>query len=68
MPGVEIEILRATVAGGEAVEPGAKVLVSAQEAALLCRMGKAKPVVAEAETASAEPEAEAATTPKRKRS
>ncbi|MCE7982537.1 MAG: hypothetical protein DYG89_15205 [Caldilinea sp. CFX5] len=65
---VAVVIVRATVAGGQAVEPGATVTVSAREAELLCRLGKARPVVIEAETASAEPEAEAAVTPKRKRS
>lgn len=67
MPTVEVEILRGTVAGGVAVEPGQVVTVSAAEAETLIRLRKAKPVTPEAETTSAEPEAEAAVTPKRKR-
>ena len=67
MPTVEIEILRGTVAGGVAVEPGQKVTVSAAEAETLIRLRKAKPVMPDVETASAEPEAEAAVTPRRKR-
>lgn len=69
MPQIEVVITRGTIVGGEAVEPGAKVLVSAVEAALLLRMGKA--VLAEpaavVEDATAQPEGETATTPKRKR-
>lgn len=68
MPQIEVVITRGTVVGGEAVEPGAKVLVSAVEAALLLRMGKAvlsEPAVVE--DASAAPDGETATTPKKKK-
>lgn len=69
MPQIEVVITRGTIVGGQAVEPGAKVLVSAAEAALLLRMGKAtlaEPAVV-VEEASAPPDGETATAPKRKR-
>lgn len=69
MPQIEVVITRGTIAGGAAVEPGAKVLVSAVEAALLLRMGKAvlsEPAVV-VEDASAAPDGETATTPKKKK-
>jgi hypothetical protein len=62
---VEIEIIRATVVGGVAVDPGQVVTVSASDADLLIRLGKAKQV--DVETASAEPDAEAAVMPTAKR-
>ncbi len=74
---VMMRIVRATVAGGEAREAGATVAVSAREAELLQRLGKAVVVVADGETATVTPngetatvtpDGETATAPKRKRS
>lgn len=67
MPGIEIEIIRGTVVGGLAVEPGQVVAASASEADLLIRLGKARPAQVDVETASAEPDAEAAVMPTAKR-
>jgi|688.fasta_scaffold07358_9 hypothetical protein len=66
---VMVVIVRGTVAGGVAREAGELVAVSAAEAALLLRMGKAvlPPAAVVEEEATAAPDGETATAPKRKR-